>query len=606
MNDYYHFTGKEKIVIQSIFPKIKNNFTYEFFVKPSAPITIKKESTTGVAGTLGQKYIIGAENCLDAACAGVGLSVGTNGIVVVEHSVNYLPITLSLAVPINNWIHIAITYDEKRPKLYINGVLRKVGLVSPKESVYASGIIGGLSPYGFFQGYIRQFRLWDHPLAPETIAQKMEKKIEAKDNGLIVNYQFNEKSTLILDRTGHQHHGYIYGQMKKTAETAVKKIGVIMSSSSYSATRFFATALSKAFEQLGYDLIMIDLTKPDYNKKIETILRDKNLYFLFGMNAHGYEYLKQRINGLQVPFFCYLVDHPIYHQNRLDYNLKAENLIVSCLDRTHVDYLNNYYKGTFTKAFIPHGASLGNISEIPANSLNKRNTDILFTGTYTDPVKHRNVWLQDHEYKTMIDEIVEKSLYESNIPLIDVAEVVLHSKGKRLTPDRRFTNLLVHADYYIRGYRRKKVLESFKHLSLMIFNTDWQYLKNKNGRIQIYPSIDYLEFQYKLQHAKMILNILPNLSYGGHDRIFTAMLTGGVSLTDKNKFLESNFTHGENILFYDLDDPNLEEKVVSYLQDVDMLERIALKGREIAKKNHTWEQRAKSILNVIKLHYDKN
>lgn len=115
------FNGKDKIIIQPVFKDIKNNFTYEFWVKPEATHKIRKESIKGVSGISGQRYVIGAGQGDNEEYAGIGVSVGANGVIVFEHTANHLPATLVYETKITDWTHIAIVYSTKTPYLFING-----------------------------------------------------------------------------------------------------------------------------------------------------------------------------------------------------------------------------------------------------------------------------------------------------------------------------------------------------------------------------------------------------------------------------------------------------------------------------------------------------
>ncbi|MBG9589847.1 glycosyltransferase [Cytobacillus firmus] len=188
------FRGKEIESRQEIFNNVRNNFTYELWIKPQNKIKLNNESNKGINGTFGQCYIIGPghpgkgrEND-----AGAGISVGTNGISVYEHSHNYLPATLTHKMAINSWVHIAIVFENKTPSLYLNGNFVKKGLVSSKVNVFASGSIGGLNPYGFFAGLVNDLRIWNYPRKQHDIKADLRKKMTGKEKGLILNLNYNQ------------------------------------------------------------------------------------------------------------------------------------------------------------------------------------------------------------------------------------------------------------------------------------------------------------------------------------------------------------------------------------------------------------------------------
>lgn len=153
---------------------IKNNFTYSFWAKPDKAIDNTTQSTSGTLGTAGENYIIYPQNgnvLGDSAYSGAGVSIGTNGIGVFEHSQSYMPGLLFQATQINDWTHIAIVYTNKQPSLYINGQFIKTGLTSTKSEVHAIISDLGGSYYGKYKGYVDDLGVWDRSLSAIEIKE---------------------------------------------------------------------------------------------------------------------------------------------------------------------------------------------------------------------------------------------------------------------------------------------------------------------------------------------------------------------------------------------------------------------------------------------------
>ncbi|TYR81749.1 glycosyltransferase [Priestia megaterium] len=178
------FTGNETLVINSAYKEIINDFTYEFWVKPEVNHEIDKESISGEHGIHGKKYVIGPVFGEDKNSAGMGISVGMNGVSVYEHSINYLPALLVYETDIAKWTHIAVVYKNKTPFLYINGKFIKKGLTSKMDFVFPSGILGGYSPYGFFHGSLKNIRLWRRSLTETQIEKLMNENLVGTEEGL--------------------------------------------------------------------------------------------------------------------------------------------------------------------------------------------------------------------------------------------------------------------------------------------------------------------------------------------------------------------------------------------------------------------------------------
>ncbi|MGW8958143.1 LamG-like jellyroll fold domain-containing protein [Paenibacillus sp. NPDC055715] len=217
---YLSFAGKGIMLVQSHFHEAPNHFTYEFWVKPEAEIMLPLQNVTGTEGMQGQRYVIGAQNAGDVNQAGVGVSVGTNGIAVFEHTINHLPPVLVYPTEILDWVHIAIVYEEKTPYLYINGELRKIGFTSYKSIVYPCGVMGALPPYGYYTGALDDLRIWKTALSKEQITAFMHVELTGAEDGLVGCWSFNEQTpNAALDCTNNKYHGTLQGTQYRVRHT---------------------------------------------------------------------------------------------------------------------------------------------------------------------------------------------------------------------------------------------------------------------------------------------------------------------------------------------------------------------------------------------------
>ncbi|MCB9251617.1 MAG: HYR domain-containing protein [Flavobacteriales bacterium] len=196
---------------------IRDSFTIEFWVKPNATIKSSMSESNGFfnyTGTSGQNYAVfpiygGAY----PDTAGVGISVGTNGVAVFEHASSYLPPLLVYYTTLSSssWTHIAVVYSKKTPHLYINGSFVKKGLTSNINKLIPSSQLGDKGSYGPFSGVIDEFRLWKQPLSATEIANwynKLTFLSHPKISDLFSYWKFDEGSgTVVSDSSGHGNTG---------------------------------------------------------------------------------------------------------------------------------------------------------------------------------------------------------------------------------------------------------------------------------------------------------------------------------------------------------------------------------------------------------------
>jgi hypothetical protein len=165
------FDGINDAVVGPVRPysAVSSNFTIALWANPKASTTLPAQSTGGTAGTSGQRYAVIPEHGAGYGSnrVGAGVSVGTNGVGVFEHSAGYLAPLLVHPTPLTNWTHVAVVYASNRPSLYLNGSLVRTGLQSTKV-VHPSSSLGGMS-YGWYRGGLDDVRVFNRSLTPGEV-----------------------------------------------------------------------------------------------------------------------------------------------------------------------------------------------------------------------------------------------------------------------------------------------------------------------------------------------------------------------------------------------------------------------------------------------------
>lgn len=167
-----------------------NTFSFDLWVKPTRTINMKGESNN-CSGSVSvplansnQNWAVYAGNA-GYGRMGVGLTIGTNGLMVGEHSENILVSRLSYSTSITDWVHVAIVYRPDSIYLYLDGnLVRKRPTPCPGNTkcVPSTLVAARYSPE--FQGNIDEFRLWDIALTPEQAKSIKDKKLLNEVGGL--------------------------------------------------------------------------------------------------------------------------------------------------------------------------------------------------------------------------------------------------------------------------------------------------------------------------------------------------------------------------------------------------------------------------------------
>ncbi len=159
---------------------------------------------------------------------------------------------------------------------------------------------------------------------------------------------------------------------------------------------------------------------------------------------------------------------------------------------------------------------------------------------------------------------------------------------------------MIAVDLYIRSLYRMAVLNALTDAGLRVhvFGRGWskcpvQHRENLISNGKMLTSAQCVDI---IRNSKIALNIMPWFKDGAHDRIFTAMLNGAVSLTDDSRYLREILTDGEDVCFYKLTNlTEIAKKAEYLLAHEEKAETIIKHAYQTADQDHTWKERAKQL-----------
>ena len=171
---------------QNIILNVENTFSISLWANPLNDDIVKIQGVTGNEGP-GKMSVIhpphGSNWGSSMNNAGVGINVGRNQVQVVEHSHLYIASPLVYSGQIFGWSHIVLLYENRIPKLFVNGEFKATGLMSPKQSVRPGGgycnvyNLSGFgtsfspngNPVGNFKGSYDDIGIWNRALTQQEI-----------------------------------------------------------------------------------------------------------------------------------------------------------------------------------------------------------------------------------------------------------------------------------------------------------------------------------------------------------------------------------------------------------------------------------------------------
>lgn len=170
---------------------VTGSFTVEAWARPTTTQENDPEATTGaLAGQTGQRYLLYPQHGGGSPNAGAGLSMGTNGVSIYEHSSSYIPPLVVQPGTFDTWTHVAMVYSGNTPSVYVNGALARTGPTSA-YTVFPGYDFGGGS-YGYFQGRVGEIRVWSGARTPAQIQAGMFADLTGNEAGLLGLWKFRE------------------------------------------------------------------------------------------------------------------------------------------------------------------------------------------------------------------------------------------------------------------------------------------------------------------------------------------------------------------------------------------------------------------------------
>lgn len=335
-----------------------------------------------------------------------------------------------------------------------------------------------------------------------------------------------------------------------------------------------------------------------------------NALFSFAKNGIDAAYFFNNVGLLQtledgrnlwetlfIPCFDFLVDHPMYYADSLDYAPSRTTLLVA--DQTHIDYIRRFYPRVHNTLFLPTGGC-----EVPFNTQSwiERKLDILFIGSYkfhadyTEDILDQRIIKHlithtDHTFEQALELCLTENRPESSKQLSDEAL-------KDVIESHRFLETNLTARY------RRAILEELvtSGMSVHVYGNGWE----QSGLVS-YPNfhlhepVPFNEGIALMGQCKILLNHMAWFKHGSSERIFNAMAQGALCVTDSSAYLDNILKNDINCSLYSLSDilpvnvHTIADKISLLLSNPVKSSEIAAEGQKIALM-HTWK---KHLLYVI-------
>ena len=384
---------------------------------------------------------------------------------------------------------------------------------------------------------------------------------------------------------------------------------------------YFSYQMGKTFAEMGYLVFYYDLKDERTSAKRlrkfvrtgETVLVTFNFEGLEqeeGVYKPGIGYVWDEY---RIPCYNIAADHPYYYHDRLA-DLPKEYHHIS-IDRFQEQYFKEFYPEFHHLGFLPlAGTELveesGMAEEIEVlkagTDEQERPMDVIMTGNYTPPsfCEEHIHWINE-EYAAFYQGIID-DLIANPYKTVEEAELSACEREMGYTPYdeiRIAMHRMIFIDLYVRNYWRGEAVKALTDAGIVVdvFGKGWDELDCKRPEnLRIHPQTTSLVCLQQLRRAKVSLNVMPWFKDGAHDRVFNSILNGAVCVSDRSKYLCEELKEAEGVCYYDLEEiEKLPQIVQELLQDESIRRTVIANGIEKVRKNHTWENRAKQVVEWI-------
>ncbi len=374
---------------------------------------------------------------------------------------------------------------------------------------------------------------------------------------------------------------------------------VVFTGSEIAILQYLSECYAQAFTELGHTVLRFDRLRWEESllQLLQWLQDGVDAAFLFNNRGFAMPYRNTSLWDLyHVPVVNQLVDHPMFYRDTMDHAPACG--VVACADRLHTDYIRRFCPAVRRTVFLPTaGACRKPYAALKPYA--ERPIDLLFIGSYK----------YDRETAEQEDDIGRYLLAElcahPGLTLSQAAEAMLEASGLRWSDPQTaaFVESKRHLEIQAASWYRGRIIEALVRdgVTVTVYGEGWEALGLDNfSNFVRRPPCPPEDGVALMEEARIVLNQLTWFKAGASERVFEAMLQGAVCLTDDSAYLREQFTDGEEIRFFSLEHlDQLPALAQELLADDALAERIRHNAYEKAAAEHTWQARARELLDYL-------
>lgn len=386
---------------------------------------------------------------------------------------------------------------------------------------------------------------------------------------------------------------------------------IVQGRSGYDSLGSFNREIARILKTRGLDPVILDTTQSELftatlNKTLQDYPDRIGAAFTFsgiGMDIGDTSELGNLWQHFRIPFLSYMLDHPCYYMVRHRHPAPAVMRLYPARD--FLDFNRDYVKAPYRTMLCPLGAPLYGRQPLPRAPEKNQAPLILFPKSGANPKIIEEPWkylprLMQRIIRDSIDHYWGETARSGNV----VASVLVaaDAAGVEVRNDLSLLAFFVaQLDDYIRRVKADLVFRQLLPLPVRIYGDNLGYLDTDGARAQVLPPVSYDELLGVVAQALAVISMNPNVDDLCHDRVFMALGSGALPVSDINPWWEKHYP-ALMPYSYDFHDRGVAQAVDKILADPAHAAAAAWEQSQIQCHTRTFETMADEILEFALMH----
>ncbi|MBS0635669.1 MAG: glycosyltransferase family 1 protein [Verrucomicrobia bacterium] len=380
---------------------------------------------------------------------------------------------------------------------------------------------------------------------------------------------------------------------------SIKSIAFLHNKKSQSGVlESFTKGLQEAFGRLGVTVASYDFEDFESGEAIPKIV-ETNPDCTLGFNILLPE--DSPLKPVNIPHYAPLCDCATYYPE-----LRLSNhMLASFMEQDSYGFYKKL--GVENVFFLPHAISASELS----SRNQSRDLDVVMAGSFVFPEAIYKIWqeqLSPDGLKAMVG-LAEKVLASPHISHLQAFMELVEQLGpfEKELMDKKldFFSQLNLLEVYIRNTDRLRMIQNIKNHTVHIFTAKsfmpvWKDRLKGQTNLEFHDEVPFDQLGEIFSRAKCVINSIPTIKRGLHERLLLALAKGASVLTSENIFISSQFAPSKAIL--NVLSPNyatIDAQIAEACKDEEARFKDVLACQQVIQSKHTWDARAKTLMETL-------